>query len=81
MNIPIKTLRLSGGGGITVVCKFKNCVAFIVGVPENIIRCAFGEGDMEYLLTSRNDESQCFSICMAEYNDFVKHSFEVRKVH
>jgi len=36
--------------GLTVVVKIDNYKYRVYGVPENIIRCAIGEADMDYLL-------------------------------
>jgi len=39
-----------GSYGLTVVVKIDNYKYWVHGVPENIIRCAIGEADMDYLL-------------------------------
>ena len=68
MKIGIKTLKVDTNG-IAVY----TTAGLIHNVPENIVRCAIGENDMDYLLRSRVDESHCFGILESELQDFIKY--------
>ena len=43
------------------------------GVHANIVECALGREDTEYLCHTDADESGCFHITESELNDFVKY--------
>jgi hypothetical protein len=69
MSIGIITLRRNTKGGIDVF----STKGIAVNVQENIVRCALGEEDMEYLLQSKEDERHAFSVLESEWKDFKKY--------
>jgi hypothetical protein len=66
----IKTLAYSVNGETIDVFGTRGT---ILNVPANLLRCALGASDTEYLLQSNADESGCFSVTDSEWADFKKY--------
>ena len=42
-------------------------------IPENVVRCALGENDMNYLLRTDCYEGHCFGILMVEWEEWKQY--------
>jgi hypothetical protein len=80
-------IRLSSleeeSNGLTITVRIGNSKYVVNYVPKNIIRCAIGEEDMNYLLGKQmdensefilpsNDEGQCFSLSPSDFKDCLR---------
>lgn len=72
-SIMVEYLR-HGERGIDVYYRdgFQGQGYVVKNVHPNIVRCAIGEADMEYLLKTRNSEAFC-KLTQYELEDFKKH--------
>jgi hypothetical protein len=64
-RVNITSLCYNESYGINVYTKDE----VLYGVTANLVRCALGEADMEYLLETEEDEV-AFSVHASEYLDF-----------
>lgn len=67
-TIKIRTLEYGDDGGIDVCGDYGR---ILYNVPRNLVRCAIGEEDMEYLLNSETWE-EGFSVLRTEWEEMIR---------
>lgn len=71
----VQTLYELRDGNVDVEVRLANGgIETIYGVSSNVVRCAIGDSDMEYLLES-NFEEMAFPLSESDYKDFKENSY------
>lgn len=72
--IRVRSLGRNHFGGINVYLDPQMNPNRIVNVHENIVRCALGDEDMEYLLSKRStNHEHAFTITESDFEDFKRY--------